>query len=206
MAGLRIGFKILLFCSAYTPLFFILILKLMSQIFYGKVNITTLAANSTNQNYFLFFPTFGTIIIFFILLIVIIIPNLILLIILGKTKKTSNPLSIKIEQIKEMNYIYIGYLMSYVIPFISFNFFDVFDVLALIFLLFVVCFIYIKSNLLYVNFMFNIFGYNLLKVRDSRNEEYRIISRRKVVLKDDIISISPISDESERFYLEVGVG
>jgi len=54
--------------------------------------------------------------------------------------------------------------------------------------------------------MFNIFGYNLLKVRDSRNEEYRIISRRKVVLKDDIISISPISDESERFYLEVGVG
>ena len=86
---------------------------------------------------------------------------------------------VKISRIKEMNHIYIGYLMSYVIPFLAFNFTDLFDIAALILLLALVCFIYINSNLLYVNIMFNIFHYNLFQITDMDENEYRLITKNK---------------------------
>jgi hypothetical protein len=200
MATLRTGFKILLFFSAYTPLFVLLLLKLCSQISQGFQNIH---ADSPIQPIFYFFPTITELIVFFVLIIIITLPNIVLRKIISETRETNNPLFVKISQIKELNHIYIGYLMSYVIPFLSFNFTDLFDITAIILLLALVCFIYINSNLLYVNVMFSIFHYNLFKITDSENNEYRLITNNKDLALNKEIRIAAISDSSEKFYLEI---
>ena len=203
MAQLRTGFKILLFFSAYTPLFVLLLLKLGSQIsqWFQKI-----PADNSIQPFFYIFPTITELLVFIVLIGVIFLPNIVLWGILSDAKTTANPFQVEITQVKEMNHIYIGYLMSYVIPFLSFNFGNIFDILTVVLLLSLVCFIYINSNLLYVNVMFSIFGYNLFKIIDSEKNEYRLITNNKNLLIGDRISISAMSDESENFYLEVKGG
>ena len=200
MAQLRTGFKILLFFSAYTPLFVLLLLKLCSQIsqWFQKLPI-----DNSIQPVFFLFPSVTELIVFLALVAIIILPNVVLWIIISETRKTNNPLPVKISQIKEMNHIYIGYLMSYVIPFLSFNFTDLFDIAAIFLLLALVCFIYINSNLLYVNVMLSIFRYNLFKITDSEDNEYRLITKNKNLVRNDDLRIASISDSSEKFYLEI---
>jgi len=200
MAQLRTGFKILLFFSAYTPLFVLLLLKLCSQIsqWFQKIS-----PDNTIQPVFLIFPSVTDLIVFLVLITIIILPNIVLWAIISETRKTNNPSTVKISQIKEMNHIYIGYLMSYVIPFLSFNFTDLFDIAAIILLLSLVCFIYINSNLLYVNVMLSVFRYNLFKITDSENNEYRLITKNKNLVINDELRIASISDSSEKFYLEI---
>jgi hypothetical protein len=200
MAQLRTGFKILLFFSAYTPLFVLLLLKLGSQISQWFQKLPT---DNSIQPVFFLFPSKMEFIIFLILIAIIIIPNIVLWAIISETRNTNNALPVKISQIKEMNYIYIGYLMSYVIPFLSFTFTDLFDIAAIILLLILVCFIYINSNLLYVNVMLSIFRYNLFKITDSEENEYRIITKNKNHVRTDDLLIAPVSDSSEKFYLEI---
>jgi len=200
MAQLRTGFKILLFFSAYTPLFVLLLLKLCSQISQWFQKLPT---DNSIQPVFFLFPSVMELIIFLILITIIILPNIVLWAIISETRKTNNPSNVKISQIKEMNHIYIGYLMSYVIPFLSFNFKDSFDIAAIILLLSLVCFIYINSNLLYVNVMLSVFRYNLFKITDSENNEYRLITKNKNLVINDELRIASISDSSEKFYLEI---
>jgi len=200
MAQLRTGFKILLFFSAYTPLFVLLLLKLCSQISQWFQEIS---ADNTIQPVFFLFPSVTDLIVFLVLITIIILPNIVLWAIISDTRKTNNPSTVKISQIKEMNHIYIGYLMSYVIPFLSFNFTDIFDIAAIILLLSLVCFIYINSNLLYVNVMLSVFRYNLFKITDSENNEYRLITKNKNFVINDDLRIASISDSSEKFYLEI---
>ena len=88
-------------------------------------------------------------------------------------------------------------------PFLSFNFTDLFDIAAIFLLLALVCFIYINSNLLYVNVMLSIFRYNLFKITDSEDNEYRLITKNKNLVRNDDLRIASISDSSEKFYLEI---
>ena len=199
MAQLRTGFKILLFFSAYTPLFVLLLLKLCSQISHW---FQKLPIDNSIQPVFFLFPSVTELFLFLALVAIIILPNVVLWIIISETRKTNNPLPVKISQIKEMNHIYIGYLMSYVIPFLSFNFTDLFDIAAIFLLLALVCFIYINSNLLYVNVMLSIFRYNLFKITDSEDNEYRLITKNKNLGRNDDLRIASISDSSEKFYLK----
>jgi hypothetical protein len=200
MAQLRTGFKILLFFSAYTPLFVLVLLKLCSQIsqWFHKF-----PPDNSIQPVFFLFPSITELIIFLTLMAIIILPNIVLWAIITETLETNNQLPIKISQTKEMNHIYIGYLMSYVIPFLSFSFTDLFDIAAILLLLTIVCFIYINSNLFYVNVMLSIFGYNLFKITDSEDNEYRLITKSKNFVRNQEIQISPVSDPSEKFYLEL---
>jgi hypothetical protein len=200
MAPLRTGFKILLFFSAYTPLFVLLLLKFCSQI---SQWLQKLPADNSIQPLFFFFPSVREIIVLIVLILIIVLPNLVLWVIIRETRNTNNPLVVKISQTKEMNHIYIGYLMSYVIPFVSFSFTDIFDIAAIVLLLSLVCFIYVNSNLLYVNVMLSIFGYNLFKVIDVENNDYRLITTSKNFVPDHTVRIAPVSDLSEKFYLEI---
>ena len=200
MAPLRTGFKILLFFSAYTPLFVLLLLKFCSQIFQW---LQKLPVDNSIQPFFFFFPSLREVVLLLILITIIVIPNLVLWGILRETKGTNNPLIVKISQINEMNHLYIGYLMSYVIPFVSFSFTDIFDIAAIILLLSLVCFIYVNSNLLYVNVMLSISGYNLFKITDSEGNEYRLITTNKNLIPGHDIRIAPVSDLSEKFYLDI---
>lgn len=197
MSALKTKYKILMFLSSYTPLFLILLLKVLSQI---TENIQPLSwdnilgyATSNILN--------DTIVI--IMVILIIVPNIILVSILRDTKRTTNPKDLEVNSVKKMNHIYMEYLVTYIIPFLSFDFFNLFDMIALLVLLLTICIIYINSDLLYINIIFNIWGYNLYRVIDEQNNEYMTLSKKKPFEITGILKVKDISESNERFVLDI---
>ena len=141
MSALKNKYKILLFLSSYTPLFLILFLKAISQAIeiYQKteqMNIFEYLASNI-----ILISVISTII------LLTIIPNIILVRILSDIMSTTNPKQLRVHSVQKMNHIYMEYLVSYIIPFLSFDFSNIFDVLALMLLLLTICVIYINSDL-----------------------------------------------------------
>jgi len=177
--------KVILFCSSYTPLFVILLLQHYAQ------NGFILVPQSISTNFF--FSIF--------LISIIVLSNVIILLCIRNRIKAKNPKKITIAEREDINYYYIAYLFSYIIPFLSFNYSNIWDLMSLIILLSIVLFIYVNTNMLYVNIMFNLFGYNLSKIQDQRANDYILISKRKKLLKNEIINVKSIS---ENFIMDIG--
>ncbi len=197
MSALKTKYKILMFLSSYTPLFLILLLKVLSQI---TDNIQPLSWDNilgyATSNIF-------NDAIVIIIVILIIVPNIILESILKDTKRTTNPKDLEVNSVKKMNHIYMEYLVTYIIPFLSFDFSNLFDMIALLVLLLTICIIYINSDLLYINIIFNIRGYNLYRVIDEQNNEYMTLSKKKPFEITGILKVKDISESNERFVLDI---
>lgn len=186
-----------MFLSSYTPLFIILFLKVLSQI-----NEDVEIFNKSAVLDYIYSNTTAIAVICAILLLII-VPNVILGLILRYTKSTTNLKQLNIHSVKKMNHIYMEYLISYIIPFLSFDFNNMFDMIALLFLLLTICTIYINSDLLYVNVVFNVCGYNLFKVNDERDDEYMTLTKKKYLKTNEILKVTNISGQNERFVLDI---
>ena len=197
MSALKTKYKILMFLSSYTPLFLILLLKALSQIteniqpFNWVEILEYVTSNIIND------------IVIIMIILVIIVPNIILEFILRDTKHTTNPKDLEVTSVKKMNHIYMEYLIAYIIPFLSFNFSNFFDMIALLILLLTICLIYINSDLLYINIIFNLRGYNLYKIVDEQNNEYMTLSKKKPIEINDILKVRDISESNEKFVLDI---
>jgi len=197
MSALKTKYKILMFLSSYTPLFAILFLKVLSQIYESVETF-----NKSEALDYIYSNTTVIVVICAILLLII-VPNVILGLILRYTKSTTNPKQLKIHSVKKMNHIYMEYLISYIIPFLSFDFNNMFDMFALLFLLSTICIIYINSDLLYVNIVFNVCRYNLFKVNEEQDDEYMILTKKKHLKSNGILKVTNISGPNERFVLDI---
>lgn len=197
MSALKTKYKILLFLSSYTPLFLILFLKSISQA------IEKFQANEQMPLVdFLASHIILTIVIFIIILLII-VPNIILVLILKDVRNTTNPKQLRVHSVQKMNHIYMEYLVSYIFPFLSFDFSNIFDVLSLLLLFFTICWIYINSDLLYINITFNILGYNLYNVTDFYNNNVMTLSKKKQLKTDDLLSVRDVSEPTENFVLDI---
>jgi hypothetical protein len=187
MSSLRLWIKVNLFFSSYTPLFLILLLQHFAQ------NGFELIPQAISIDY-----------IFSLLLIFsIIFSNIIILLVIRNRIKAGNPKKITIAEREDINYYYMAYLFSYVIPFLSLNYNNLWNLVSLLILLMIVLILYVNTNLLYVNIMFNFFGFNLLKIRDQRDNDYILISKRKKFLKNELINVKSVSDN---FVIDIGGG
>lgn len=200
LSALKTKYKVLMFLSSYAPLFVILFFKVLSQIYedietFNKSAILDYICSNTT-----------VIVVICAILLLIIVPNIILGIILWNTKSTTNPKQLKIHSVKKMNHIYMEYLISYIIPFLSFNFNNVFDMIALLFLLMTICIIYINSDLLYINIVFNVCRYNLFKVNEEQDDEYMILTKKKHLKTNEILKVTDISGSNDRFVLDIESG
>jgi hypothetical protein len=218
MSALKTKYKILMFLSSYTPLFLILLLKAISHILekvqdYANLKIPeAISENITfaeqvqiitqHKTEFISLNIIPVIVIATIILIII-VPNLILEFILKDTKSSINPKDLHIHSVQKMNHIYMEYLISYVIPFLSFNYSNFFDMISLLILLLTICIIYINSDLLYVNINFSIRGYNLFKVYNKKQDEYIVLSKKKQLYPDKILKVRDISGSAERIVLDI---
>lgn len=182
MNSLRLWFRIILFLSSYTPLFILFLFRNFSK---NGVNLSLDGIDSIFS---------------LILIILVFIPNIILFLYIRSRTHTDNPRDITIKHKEEMNYIYIEYLITYIIPFLSFSYADIWEIASILLLLLVICYVYVNSNLLYVNLMLNVFGYNLFKIKDTWNE-YMLISKRKRLILEDTIKTESVS---ESFIIDVG--
>lgn len=191
-----------MFLSAYSPLFLIFLLRLLSYCFPVEGG-----ASNTNESVSLvlrLLHTDGLIILsLFMVLLIIIVPNILLGWYIQSLQGTRNPSYVRVTSAEGMNHIYISYLMTYIIPFLSLNCTRFLDSLSLIILLGIVCIIYVNSNLLYVNVFFSLFKYNLFRVADKDGKEYYVMTKRWQIYNDEVIATAAISDVNERFLLDV---
>ncbi len=197
MSELKLKYKILLFLSSYTPLFLILLLKVTSQLVDNYQEAEQFVIKSFLTTNWI------SILMLSVLSLIIVFPNIILGLILKDTKRTSNPKQVKVKSVNKMNHIYMEYLISYIIPFLAFDFSDFFDMAALMLLITTIGIIYINSDLLYININFNIRGYNLYNIIDDKNKDYMLLSKKSRIKKDSLLYLRDISSVQERFVLDV---
>lgn len=147
---LRNQIKTILFLSSYTFLFLIFILK------------------NLNNQYLLY-----------LLITIILISNVILFITIKRCKSLADEF-IKIKSVENINSVNSAYLVTYIIPFLAIDFMNIIDGLSLALLFVVFAFLYIKSDMIYVNPTLNFIGYNLIEIRTDKDDKLILITKEKI--------------------------
>lgn len=110
-------------------------------------------------------------------------------------KNVKNGNNVIIRNISNRNSESIGYIATYIIPFMFQGFSSAYEILALLFLLLVIYRIYINSSLLLINPLLN-FKYSIFEIEYEENSKRvrrgLIIIRNGQIDDDDIIKIYPI--------------
>lgn len=92
---------------------------------------------------------------------------------------------LKIKKIKESQINMLGYIFSYIVPFINLDLSNIYDLSIMIILIFVIAFYYIKSNLFHLNPTLNMFGYKISKVI-TEDDKIRIIIFKNNKINEEI--------------------
>lgn len=164
---LRSYFKWSLFISSYTPLFLILFVK----------NLTI--PNKINLDYIKQLDS-KTLVIFLsvlIIFIIVILSNLLLYFFFIKVKKISSQ-NISLDHIENKNTETLTYMGTYLIPFIGVEFKSIQDIISNIFLFSVIGLLYIKSNLILVNPLLSILGFNIYLCKSNDSSELILITKK----------------------------
>lgn len=215
---LKMKYKILMFLSSYAPLFLILLLKSSSKLIDKASDFVALKASSSvfgcltlidkiqiiGHNIIEFIQysiiPLGAMFLIFLLMVSSVFA---LWIIMYDIKSTKNSMSLRIKSVQKMDTVYIEYLFTYVIPFISSDYSSLVDVISLFIFLMIAGIIYINSDLLYVNIFFCIREYHLFKIVNEEQDEYIVLSKKKQLYVDKIIEVKDVSASSERFVLDL---
>ena len=175
--------KIFLFCSAYCPLFLILLLQNYIKLF---SNISAVFKILRDVNHF----NFGSLWEIFLIMIhpttLILIAFLsglgFLLYILKKSKNLTTD-KFKVINAKNITSESMTYIISYLVPFLSLKLNSTVDLLCILILIVTVGIIYINSDMLYINPLLNCIGYRTFQI-DGKD-------LNKDVDKDNIFAIVP---------------
>ena len=151
--------KVLLFFNSYTPLWTILLIKISFQ---NNVNVQLL--------------WIGIIVLIFIIFV---LPLLIKI-----SKSIGNLRILTIKEKQDISHAYLEYIITYIIPFIQQNYKTTEDAISILILMLVIMYVYISSNMIYVNPMLKLIGYNLFKVYDEYGNMYLLLTKEKDVLKN----------------------
>jgi hypothetical protein len=164
---LRNGVKVILFLSSYIPLFAIFIIK--------------------NIQYPIITIALGIVIVISIVLLASLLRNI----------KGISGKYLKIGRIENINRVGLEYFVTYIIPFVSTSLLDIKETVPILILFAIMGVIYVRSDLIYMNPMLNLLGFNLYKVISKDNEDFVFISKKKknalgeteevIVLGDNVI-------------------
>ncbi len=94
----------------------------------------------------------------------------------------------------------LDYIIAYIIVFLGFQFKQWQDVASIIILLVVIFFVYIHSNLIFVNPLLNVFGYKIHDVEISTGESIVLVTKKFMLVQGRTINTKIMSDN---IYLEV---
>ncbi len=180
--------EFVLFATSYIPLFLLIIFKQISRnsefLHWGGWSKKTM---------FIFFEKFG----FSSLLIILSIFSLwgCKLLFSNLKKNIDNGENIILKDIKNRNGESIGYIATYIIPFVFQNFNSYYEIFAFLFLMVIIYRIYVNSNLLLINPILS-FKYSIFEIeyeeQNGRSRSGLIIIHNKYLKEDTIIKIYPI--------------
>lgn len=177
-----------LFITSYMPLFVLIGFKQVYD------NLEYLKWGGLSQEAFdIFFSKFGLSSVLFLISVFSLCGCRILFSNLEKNVKNGD--NVMVRNISNRNSESIGYIATYIIPFMFQGFNSVYEIFALFFLLFIIYRIYINSSLLLINPLLN-FRYSIFEIEyEGHHEKVRnglIIIRNGQIDEDDIIKIYPI--------------
>lgn len=180
--------EFVLFITSYIPLFALIIFKQVSE------NVGYFNWGGFNQySVVIFLTKFG----FSAFLSVVSIFSLIgcKLLFSNLKKNIKNGDNIILKDVKNRNSESIGYIATYIIPFIFQNFSSWYEIFAFIFLMVIIYRIYINSNLLLINPLLS-FKYSIFEIeyeeQGGKRRNGLIIINEKNLVEDSIIKIYSI--------------
>ena len=179
--------EFVLFVTSYLPLFILIIIRQVSE------NWNYLNWYGIHWDPFLvFIKRFGlsTILIFISLVGGLSYHRMMI----NLERNADNGYPVKILSIKNKNGEVIGYIATYIIPFLFRDFDQLSDLLSLVFLLIVIYKIYVNSSLLLINPVLSL-KYTLYEIQyedDDKKKEGMCISIDKELMEDDVIQINEL--------------
>lgn len=99
----------------------------------------------------------------------------------------------KVTGIENLNWEHLTFLVTYVIPFLSFNLNEDRNGLVFFLVLVIIGIIYIKTNMFYTNPTLALLGYHIYKLSTTNKENIIIISK-DVIQENDRIQYQLLSD------------
>lgn len=96
------------------------------------------------------------------------------------TSTRINPDEAKVTNIHTKNEQVAGYLVTYVLPFLGFDFENKSDQLALLVIFIIICILYIRADLIYINPTLLLLGYNIFDVTLDEKYHRTLISSRNL--------------------------
>lgn len=157
---MRIWLKLILFFSSYSPLFLIIaILNVKLKDIHKVQDITS------QDKIFLIIS----------MLALFMLPNAILFYLI-KRVRLFQPIKEKTDSFINKNSDVMNYIVTYLIPFLSFNFDKLNQTIAFTILILVLAIVYIHSNIFYINPILIIFGYKIYEI----NDKFIVITKFKV--------------------------
>ena len=175
--------KILLFISAFIPLYFLIIVKILIDILFGNLH-------------FNFLNTFSLIL--FTLLIILGLFGA--KISLAHTYSVEQKITvIRKESITEQYFL--GYFSLFVLFALSFELERVSMFVVFVIVIILIGIVYVKNDLLYINPFLNILGYNFYEIvfkKDNKNEEEvaKFICKGKLDLSKNTKKITKLSHDN----------
>jgi hypothetical protein len=178
--------KLALFATSYSPLFILIIIKQVYDNwgFFYFGGLTEEAIKCFCSNFFV------SAILFIFLLFGIIGCFLFLS---RQKKKTGD--SVVITEVNNKNSESIGYIATYIIPFIFQSFNSIYEVISILFIFVIIYYIYINSNMLLVNPFLNMFKYSIFEITCKCNEKTisgLVIIHDSIIEEESTIQISQI--------------
>lgn len=157
---MRNWLKLILFFSSYSPLFLII------AILNVKLNDIHKVKDIIPQD---------KIWLVIVMLALFILPNAILFYLI-KRVRVFQPIKEKTNSFTNKNSDVLNYIVTYLIPFLSFNFDKLNQAIAFTILILVLAIVYIHSNIFYINPILIISGYKIYEI----NDKYLLITKLTV--------------------------
>ena len=180
--------EFVLFVTSYTPLFLLIVFKQISE------NSEFLHWGGwSKETIFVFFEKFG---LSFLLIILSIFSLWGCKLLFSNFKKNiDNGVNVTLKDVRNRNSETIGYIATYIIPFIFQSFDSYYEIFAFLFLMIIIYRIYVNSNLLLINPILS-FKYSIFEIeyeeQNGKNRNGLIIIQNKYVKEDTMIKIYPI--------------
>lgn len=102
--------------------------------------------------------------------------------------------TIEVERATSRDGDIVSYIVSYLLPFLAIDFTRLADLLSLTVLLVVIAFLYVHSNLIYVNPLLAALGYHLLEAEESSGKVGILLSKRPYIRPGSRLRAIPAGD------------
>jgi hypothetical protein len=106
---------------------------------------------------------------------------------------------VKVTGVAKRDEMVVGYISSYLIPFVTFPLTLPEQIVALLVFIGVLLILYINSNMIYINPMFNLAGYHLYEITIDTDRVSHYLIARQLIKPDTMLYFVEIS---ENVYLE----